>query len=174
MKVAPFHLDADSIRATLEPLRQPVSVALVGVGNPFNVGALVRVAHSFLVREVFLLGCERWYERAAMGMDRYETLTECPTEEDFLARTRGRTLVGVERERATVSLWHAPMPEGLVFLFGGERTGVPESLLERCAHVLAIPMYGINHSYPVPVAAGMVLLEWARRRDPSSRGGPTP
>jgi len=32
--------------------------------------------------------------------------------------------------------------------------------------VIAIPMYGINHSYPVAVAAGMVLCEWARRYDP--------
>jgi tRNA G18 (ribose-2'-O)-methylase SpoU len=35
--------------------------------------------------------------------------------------------------------------------------------------VIAIPMYGINHSYPVAIAAGMTMCEWARRRDP--RGG---
>jgi hypothetical protein len=35
-------------------------------------------------------------------------------------------------------------------------------------------MYGINHSYPVAIAAGMVLCEWARRRDPRAASGPRP
>ncbi len=25
-------------------------------------------------------------------------------------------------------------------------------------------MYGINHSYPIAIAAGMAMAEWARRR----------
>ena len=29
--------------------------------------------------------------------------------------------------------------------------------------LVAIPMFGINHSYPVSVAAGIVMAEWARR-----------
>jgi hypothetical protein len=39
-------------------------------------------------------------------------------------------------------------------------------LLAAARDVVAIPMYGINHSFPVTVAVGMVLCEWARRRDP--------
>jgi tRNA G18 (ribose-2'-O)-methylase SpoU len=62
------------------------------------------------------------------------------------------------------------MPKDLVFLFGSEDDGLPQTLLDACTDVVAIPMYGINHSYPVAIAAGMVLCEWARRRDP--RGSP--
>ena len=47
---------------------------------------------------------------------------------------------------------------------GSERAGLPEAMLERSDAVLGIPMYGINHSFPVAVAAGMVLFDWARRR----------
>ena len=61
------------------------------------------------------------------------------------------------------------MPKDLVFVFGSENDGVSASLLAACCDVLAIPMYGINHSYPVAIAAGMVLCEWARRRDPLGR-----
>ena len=57
----------------------------------------------------------------------------------------------------------------MVLLFGSENDGVPPRLLEAASEVIAIPMYGVNHSFPVSVAAGMVLCEWARRRDP--RGG---
>lgn len=166
MKVPPFGLTTEEIRAELAPLRSDFSVAVCRAKNPFNVGAIIRVAHSFLVREIFLIGAEPYYERAAMGMTKYETIVECPDEEAFLDATRGRPLVGVERDHATTSLWEAAMPEGLVFVFGSENDGVPPVLLAACGGVLAIPMYGINHSYPVAIAAGMVMCEWARRRDP--------
>ena len=169
MKVAPFGLSTEAIRQELAGLRHDLSIAVCRAKNPFNVGAIIRVAHSFLVREIFLIGSEPYYERAAMGMQKYETIVECPDERAFLDETRGRPLVGVERDHATTSLWEAAMPRDLVFVFGSENDGVPASLLAACAEVLAIPMYGINHSYPVAIAAGMVMCEWARRHDP--RGG---
>ncbi len=37
-------------------------------------------------------------------------------------------------------------------------------LLLAAAHlVVAIPMFGLNHSYPMTVAAGIGMAEWARR-----------
>ncbi len=61
MKVPPFELPLEEIRASLQPLRRPLSVAVLRARNPFNVGAIIRVAHSFLVREILLVGDERWY-----------------------------------------------------------------------------------------------------------------
>lgn len=170
MKVAPFGLSTEEIRRELAPLRNDFSIAVCRAKNPFNIGAIIRVAHSFLVREIFLIGTEPFYERAAMGMQKYETIVEHPDEASFLEAVRGRSLIGVERDSARTSIWEAPMPPGLVFLFGSENDGVPASLLAACDEVVAIPMYGINHSYPVAIAAGMVLCEWARRKDPRGKG----
>lgn len=172
MKIPPFGYATDEIRAELDKLRNDLSIAIVRAKNPFNVGAIIRVAHSFLVREIFLIGVEPYYEKAAMGMHKYEHIVDCPDEATFLERTRGRPLVAVERDEATVSLWEARMPKDVVFVLGSENEGVPPSLLRHCESTLAIPMYGINHSFPVTVAAGMVLCEWARRSDP--RGKLTP
>jgi tRNA G18 (ribose-2'-O)-methylase SpoU len=172
MKIPPFGYSTDEIRAELARLRNAHSIAVIRAKNPFNVGAIIRVAHSFLVREIVLVGVEPFYERAAMGMQKYENVVECPDEDAFLAHVAGRPLVGVERDHATTSLWECPMPDDAVYLLGSEDDGVPQRLLDACAHVLAIPMYGINHSFPVSVASGMVLVEHARRRDPRARLGP--
>jgi tRNA G18 (ribose-2'-O)-methylase SpoU len=169
VKVPPFGLSTEEIRRELAPLRSDFSVAVCRAKNPFNIGAIIRVAHSFLVREIFLIGSEPYYERAAMGMQKYETIVECADERAFLDLAAGRPLVGVERDHARTSLWEAPMPKDCIFVFGSENDGVPETLLSACGDVLAIPMYGINHSYPVAIAAGMVMCEWARRRDPRGR-----
>ena len=83
------------------------------------------------MREVFLIGTEPWYERAAMGMHKYETVVECPDEAAFLAATAGRPLVGVERDDASTTIWEAPAPRDLVYLLGSENDGLPRSLLAR-------------------------------------------
>ena len=170
MKISPFGLPVEEIRAELSTLRTNMSIAVVRAKNPFNIGAIIRVAHSFLVKEIFLIGTEPFYEKAAMGMQKYETIVECPDEASFLERVRGRPIIGVERDHATGPLWTTELPDDMVFLFGSEDFGIPESMLPACRSVASIPMYGINHSFPLTVAVGITLAEWARRRDPRGVG----
>jgi tRNA G18 (ribose-2'-O)-methylase SpoU len=126
---------------------------------------MIRTAHSFLVREILLIGTEPWYERAAMGMHRYEHIVELETVDAFLERVREDRLAlsVLEKDHATTSLWDAELPKDAVLVFGNEDTGVDPRILEQAREVIAIPMYGINHSYPVTVACGIALAEWARR-----------
>jgi tRNA G18 (ribose-2'-O)-methylase SpoU len=165
MKVPPFELPVAEIRDSLAGLRRPLSIAVLRARNPFNVGAIIRVAHSFLVREIVLVGTEPYYERASMGMERYETIVSLPDEAALIARVRaqGRKLVVFEKEAARVDLWHAELPDDCVMLFGSETDGVSPELVAAADLVVGIPMYGINHSFPVTVAAGIAMAEWTRR-----------
>lgn len=165
MKVPAFDLPLEEIRASLDKLRRPLSIAVLRARNPFNVGAIIRVAHSFLVREILLVGTEPYYERAAMGMDRYENIVSLETEADLIAHARGRgaKLAVFEKDDAKVDLWHADLPDDCVMVFGSEAHGVPAEIVRAADLVVGIPMYGINHSFPVTVAAGIAMAEWTRR-----------
>jgi len=164
-KVPGFELPLDEVRASLETLRRPLRIAILRFRNPFNVGAIIRVAHSFLVQEILLVGDEPYYERAAMGMQRYENLIKLPDEQALVtwARERKLPLIAFEREHARVDLWRAELPEACVMVFGSETSGVSEELLAEVDNIVAIPMYGINNSFPVTVAAGIAMAEWTRR-----------
>jgi tRNA G18 (ribose-2'-O)-methylase SpoU len=161
----------DEAKRELDRIRHPFRVVIDRAKNPFNIGTMVRTAHSFLAREIILVGTEPWYERAAMGMHKWENLVELPDEASLLerARTEKWKLVAFEKDRATVGLWEAELPEDGVLVFGNEDDGVSDAILDAAHEVVAIPMYGINHSYPVSVACGMALAEWARRRYQSGR-----
>jgi tRNA G18 (ribose-2'-O)-methylase SpoU len=165
MKVPAFELPPEAIRASLEPLRRPLSIAVLRSHNPFNVGAIIRTAHSFLVRDIVLVGSEPYYERASMGMQRYENIVNLADEAELVswARGRGLHLAVFEREQARVDLWRAKLPEECLMVFGSETHGVPPELVSQADEVVAIPMYGINHSFPVTVAAGIAMAEWTRR-----------
>jgi tRNA G18 (ribose-2'-O)-methylase SpoU len=168
MKVAAFDMPLDEIRRSLEPLRRPLRIAVLRSNNPFNVGAIIRTAHSFLVHEIVLVGDEPWYERAAMGMHRYENLVQLPSEADLVGWTRdkGLQMTVFEREHATVNLWRAALPEECLLVFGSENHGVPPEIVTAADEVVGIPMAGINNSFPVTVAAGIAMAEWTRRHFP--------
>jgi tRNA G18 (ribose-2'-O)-methylase SpoU len=164
--VPPIGLPRDVIRTELDRIRHPFRVAIDRAKNPFNIGAIIRTAHSFLAREIILIGTEPWYERAAMGMQRLERIVEVPTVEDFLELAAGGRLkiVAFEKDSARVGLWEAELPDDAVLVFGNEDSGVHPDVLAAAAQVVSIPMFGINHSYPVTVAAGIAMAEWVRRR----------
>jgi tRNA G18 (ribose-2'-O)-methylase SpoU len=98
-------------------------------------------------------------------MDRYENIVCVPGEADLVARTRGRgdKLIVFEKDAARVDLWHADLPAECTMVFGSEATGVPDDIVRAADMVVGIPMYGINHSFPVTVAAGIAMAEWTRR-----------
>lgn len=167
MYVPPFDMPTAEIKRELDRLRTPLRIAVQRSKNPFNVGAIIRVAHSFLVREIILIGEEPYYERASMGMEKYENITKIADEAAFIDRVKRDRLrvIAIEKDHPKVhGLWDYPFPdEGCVLLFGSENEGVSPDLLAIAEAVVAIPMFGINHSYPVSISAGITLAEWSRR-----------
>ena len=163
--VPPLDYTPEEVRSLLRPLRNRVSVAVYSAQNAFAVGAIIRVAHSFLVREILLIGETPFYEKASMGMQHFEDVVVLPDENAFFEHARGRPLWAIEKDHATTSLYDiAGYPDDVVLVLGSERAGLPSVILERADSVLAIPMYGVNHSLPLAVAAGIVMSDWARRR----------
>ncbi len=161
----PIEDSPEAVRAALAPLRNDFSIAVHSCGNAFAVGAIIRVAHSFLAREIIIVGDAPYYAKASMGMEKYETIVRVKDDAELFAHVRGRQVWAVEKDRARRSLYgRGAMPRDVVFVFGSERDGLREELLARADEVVGIPMYGVNHSFPVAVAAGMVMGEWARRR----------
>jgi len=161
----PLDADVDTVRETLRPLRNDFSIALHTAENAFAVGAIIRVAHSFLAREIVLIGGAPYYEKASMGMEKYESIVRVPSEDAFLEHVGDRPLWAVEREASTVNVNTVErFPKDVVFLFGSERFGIPRPLLERASVTVGIPIYGVNNSLPLAIAAGIVMNEWARRR----------
>ena len=163
--VPPIDLPVQEVRALLEPLRNRVSVAIYNCQNAFSIGAIIRVAHSFLVREIVIIGRAPWYEKASMGMQRYENLVTLADHESFFRHAAGRPIWSVEKDHATIGLYDVPFyPDDVILVLGSERAGLPQIILDRSDAVVGIPMYGVNHSFPVAVAAGIVMSDWARRR----------
>ena len=159
----PLDATPEEVREALRPLRNDFAVALHTAGNAFAVGAVIRVAHSFLAREIILIGGAPYYEKASMGMEKYESIVPVADDDAFFDYAAGRPIWAVEKDHARTSLYEIKsFPRDVILTFGSERSGLSQRFVARADQVIGIPMYGVNHSFPLAVASGIVMSEWAR------------
>jgi len=137
----------------------PLCVYLHGVGDPGNVGTVLRGALAFGASSVALgSGCADPYGpkavRASMGaifaveLARVEDLRELPGERVALVAGSGEPLYVLSAKLAR---------SAITLLVGSEREGLPEGLVRACEHVAHIPIEA--ESLNAAMAATVALYE---------------
>ena len=153
---------------TLNEIRHPIDVAVYGAGNYFNIAGIIRTAHSFLVRNIYLVDVEdskdAFYEKGTMGNHKYENIV-LMTLDQFLAMVANdqRNVVSFERrpgELQTKTSWNYTYPPNPILLFGSEKSGVPDAILSVSYDTVSIPMFGINNDLNISVAASIAMYDW--------------
>jgi TrmH family RNA methyltransferase len=140
--------------------RGPLCIYLHGVGDPGNVGTIVRSAHAFGASCVALgPGCADPHSpkavRASMGaifdvaLARVRAVEELPGERIALSASARETLRGGSRGPITL-------------LVGAERDGLPPELLAACERRVRIPI--ASDSLNAAMAATVALYEATRDR----------
>jgi 23S rRNA (guanosine2251-2'-O)-methyltransferase len=161
------------LEAVLAGLTAPgLLVALDGVEDPHNLGAIVRTAYAagagaVIIPERRAAGLTAAAAKAAAGA--LEHLPVCRVTN--MARTLDQLkeqnywVVGLE-ERAGKSFRDIDYRGGCVIVLGGEGGGLHHLVRQKCDFLAAIPMRGASgvSSLNVSVAAGVVLFEAQRQR----------
>ncbi len=149
----------------------PLVVALDGVTDPRNLGAVLRSVAAFGGHGVVVpqrrsagMTAAAWKASAGAAARVPVALATNLTRalEDF--RKAGFFVVGLDMdgEVALPGLGLADQP--LVVVLGSEGKGLSRLVRETCDQVISIPMAGSMESLNVSVAAGVTLYEVARRR----------
>ncbi|MFN2494405.1 MAG: 23S rRNA (guanosine(2251)-2'-O)-methyltransferase RlmB [Pseudonocardiaceae bacterium] len=167
----------DVLTAAQESGTPPLLVALDGVTDPRNLGAVVRSAaafgaHGLLVPQRRSAGMTAVAWRTSAGtaahlpVARVTNLTR--TLKDCAAA--GLMVIGLEAG-GSISLDSFPFATGpLVLVLGSEGRGLSRLVRDTCDATVSIPMAGPVESLNASVAAGVLLAEVARLRRQSSSG----
>lgn len=140
----------------------PLCVCLWGLRDPGNVGTILRSAAAFGASSVALAGnCADPYSpkavRASMGaifeiaLARVESVDELPGTRIGLIPHSGESLSDL-KIAGEISL-----------IVGGEREGLPASVISECDRVATIPIK--TESLNAAMAATIALYELAKRND---------
>jgi RNA methyltransferase, TrmH family len=161
--------------ATLAVTPDSVFAALHEVGNPGNLGTIIRTANAAGAAGVILVGpstdpFDPVAVKASMGALFTVPVAHAETVPDFLAwaASSGVTVVTTSA-KASLSFWEARYPRPLALLLGAEGTGLPAEALAAGDLAVRIPMTGTAESLNLAVAAGLLLYQ---SRKPDLSGGP--
>jgi TrmH family RNA methyltransferase len=145
--------------------RPGAGLALHRVGDPGNLGTLLRAADAFGAGFVALSsGCAdptgpKALRASAGAVFRVPTIAfeDAPRPWLALATAGGSPIT------------EAALPDEGTFVLGAEREGLPGDLLATADSVVSIPQQGEAESLNVAMAGAVALYEWRRQR-PSGRG----
>ncbi|HEY1642567.1 MAG TPA: 23S rRNA (guanosine(2251)-2'-O)-methyltransferase RlmB [Streptosporangiaceae bacterium] len=172
LKVAPYAYAApdDLVEVAAEAGEQPLIVALDGVTDPRNLGAITRSVaafggHGVLVPVRRSAGVTAGAWKASAGALAHVRVAQASNLAQALAayQQAGLFVVGLDAAGTTevgdLELADAP----LVLVIGAEGRGLSRLIAQRCDEVARIPISGAE-SLNASVAAGIALYAVARRR----------
>lgn len=165
-------IDHVPLAALLRALpRDAVLVALDGVGNPHNLGAILRSAAWFGATGVLVpledprqAALSPAAVRVARGGAEVVPVVGVPNLAAALRQLAeaGVTLFAVEAETGPSPLEGEPLPRPCCLVLGSEDQGLSPAVRLLCKRRLSIPGSGAVESLNVSVAAGILLAAVAR------------
>ena len=144
-------------------------LALDGVGNPHNLGAITRSCAHFGVGGVIMKQPELLQSGAALrtaeGGGEFVQGLSCDNLPLALklCKEAGYTLITTSSHGGT-SLYLSELPAKVVIVFGEEMFGVSQNVAKSADIALQIPGTGKVESLNVSVAASLILGEWYRQQ----------
>lgn len=140
-----------------------LEIAIDNVARDFNMGTIVRSANAFGVRHVHVIGRRQWNKRGAMMTDKYLHVRYYAAADDFMRAIAGKELIAVDNVDGSQPLSCTKLPKNAVLLFGAERSGIRQELLQHAVRTIAIEQFGSTRSLNVGVAAGIAMYAWVRQ-----------
>jgi TrmH RNA methyltransferase len=164
---APLSLDA--LLALQPAAGASLLIWLDGVGNPHNLGAVLRSAAHFdaggvIVPAASSLDLSGAAARVAEGGAEAVPLARIDdTRSAFATLRRAGYAIGATVPRDGTPLYQAQLPQRLLLVFGAEGEGMDRALIDAADLRLTIPGSGAVESLNIAASAAVTFAEWWRQ-----------
>lgn len=149
----------------VEANRHSIALIMDNLLNPRNIGALFRLADAARIEQLYFFGqlpvdgpsINDRVKKAARSTQKYVPYSRI---EDLheLARLKGKYhFIALERTDTSVEYLEMDYPGQTALIVGNEQTGISKEVLALCEAAIHIPMYGINTSMNVAMAAAVAV-----------------
>jgi len=142
---------------------------LAGARYPVNIGFTIRTAEVSGASAVFVDGNlshseKKSAKRASMKAHRFMPVHWVDGDEIVdLARAAGFRIFSLE-DSGEIGPWEADLSGDVLLVVGGERDGIPSSILQASDSVIRVPMAGFVPSYNLQAPMAVVAAEALRQR----------
>ena len=168
MNVIDYYKDweATAILGDLNTKRNNFTVIASNLENDFNIATCIRNSNAFMASEVWIYGRKQYDRRGTVGTHHYTNFKHVKNIDnvhDALNELRMKhgniCIVGMDNIDRAMNINHYRWDDTIhtVMVFGQEKNGIPQELLDICDHVVYIPQYGSVRSLNVGTASGIAM-----------------
>ncbi len=152
--------------------KSQVLIALDGIEDPHNFGAMIRTAWLLGADAIFSLknravGLTPTVHKIATGGVEHvpiEFHANLQSTIEWL-KDQGFAVFGLS-EKSSTSLFKAKMPSKILWIVGSEDKGIRKSYLDLCDQLVSIPQTESHHSLNASIALAISLAETKRQLGP--------
>ena len=162
--------ESEQILADLNTKRNNFTVIASNLENDFNIATLIRNANAFMANEVWIYGRKQYDRRGTVGTHHYTNFKHVKTIDniqDSLIELRKQhngnvRIVGMDNVDGAMNIeQYAWSPyKHTVMVFGQEKNGIPQELIDLCDDILYIKQYGSVRSLNVGTASGIAMYSY--------------
>ncbi|MCD6354930.1 MAG: hypothetical protein J7L95_05210 [Prolixibacteraceae bacterium] len=144
-------------------------LAVWGIGNPQNIGQIIRLGHNVGAQKVIFVTDENKFSRTKIkktaGFSYTQMAWEFVSESDFFSLLReGLKLVVLETCEGSTNIFSEALPDKVLILAGSESHGLPPGVIQKSSVRVHIPMPGGCKSMNVAQALTVASFEWFRQK----------
>ena len=143
--------------------RHPIVLVLDNVLDTYNIGCFFRLADAIAAKKVYLCGPTVTppnikIHRASVGTWKWIPWQHFSSTLDCLKELKRQNyqLVACEQAKKSIDYRKAIYKKPTALILGSESNGVGDKVLKKCDLTVEIPMYGVNRSLNVLVAASVL------------------
>jgi len=148
----------------------PLLLALDGIEDPQNLGAIIRTAEAAGVHGIFIpdrrsVGLTSTVARTSAGALEHMPVARCSNIGKLIERLYHHGISAIGFHQQANQIYEAVEMNGPTLLvFGGEGKGVRPGVLQKCQHQATIPMLGKVGSLNVSASVAVGVYEAVRQR----------
>ena len=167
-----FYVELEDILLSLQDRGETALIVLLDqVSDVRNFGAIARTAecmgaHAIVIPQEGAARINADAMKVSAGALNHLTVSRVQNIQDAVYLLQGYDIKVVAcTEKASDSIFEAPLNTPTCLVFGSEDKGISKRILKTADMLASIPMQGKIASLNVSVSVGMVLMEARRQRD---------
>lgn len=155
----------DEIKKNLSTKRADFTSVFMNLTHDFNKSVGVRNHNAFAGKDIWFVGKRQWDKRGAVGTYHYEDIHYAANWDIFMENKPDGPIICVDniQDYRHRHLGYFDLPKNSIFVYGEEKEGIPDYVLDSADYVLEIPMWGSVRSLNVSVASGIIMYEYRRQ-----------
>lgn len=146
-----------------------IIVAVWEIGNPGNIGQIIRLAHNVNAKKVLFVNDEINFRDSKIKKTAGFSFEQMDWE--FISHANFYSLINTEYQLTVLetcegseNIFTTNLPDKIILLAGSESYGLPAEIIEKSNVKIHIPMPGECKSMNISHALSVAAFEWYRQK----------